>query len=90
MKYTSIIMSLILISLIGCSNMSRIQNEVQSYLDNYNKEYQKYIYEWNKGEWALNTYIVEGDTVTSKNMQNSPEAKRTLRRQHSIFSKKIN
>jgi peptidyl-dipeptidase A len=73
MKYTSIIMSLILISLIGCSNMSRIQNEVQSYLDNYNKEYQKYIYEWNKGEWALNTYIVEGDTVTSKNAEEAQE-----------------
>jgi len=73
MKYFSIIMLFILISLIGCSDSSDIQNEVQSYLDNYNKEFQKYLYEWNKGEWALNTHIVEGDTVTSKNAEEAQE-----------------
>ena len=66
-------MLFILISLIGCSDSSDIQNEVQSYLDNYNKEFQKYLYEWNKGEWALNTHIVEGDTVTSKNAEEAQE-----------------
>lgn len=65
--------SLLLLSIAGCSNSSDPQNEVQSYIDNYNKEYQKYLYEWNKGEWALNTHIVEGDTVTSKLAEEAQE-----------------
>ena len=73
MKHNSLIISLILLSFIGCSKSSRIQNEVQSYLDNYNKEYQKYAYEWNKGEWALNTHIVEGDTITVKQAQEAQQ-----------------
>ena len=66
-------MSLLLLSIAGCSDPSNFQNEVQSYLDSYNKDYQKYAYEWNKGEWALNTHIVEGDTVTVKQAQEAQE-----------------
>jgi peptidyl-dipeptidase A len=73
MKYTPIILSLILLSLFSCSKSTDIQTEVQSYLDNYNKEYQKFGYEWNKGEWALNTRIVEGDSVTTKQAQETQE-----------------
>ncbi|MDH3268319.1 MAG: M2 family metallopeptidase [Ignavibacteria bacterium] len=73
MKYFSIIMSSLLLAITGCSDSSNFQNEVQSYLDNYNKEFQKYGYEWNKGEWALNTHIVEGDTVTVKQAQEAQE-----------------
>jgi len=73
MKYSSIILLLILLTFFGCSKSSDLQKEVQSYLDNYNKEYQKYSYEWNKGEWALNTHIVEGDTVTVKKAQEAQE-----------------
>ncbi|HEY6437353.1 MAG TPA: M2 family metallopeptidase, partial [Ignavibacteriaceae bacterium] len=73
MNYTPIIVSLILLSIFGCSKSSHLQQEVQSYLDNYNKEFQKYAYEWNKGEWALNTHIVEGDSVTTKQAQEAQE-----------------
>jgi len=73
MKYKSLIVSLVLISLIGCSKSSDNQQEVQSYLDNYNKEFQKFSYEYNKGDWALNTHIVEGDTVTSRQAQEAQE-----------------
>jgi len=73
MKYTPIILSLILLSLFSCSKSTDIQTEVQTYLDNYNKEYQKFGYEYNKGEWALNTHIVEGDSVTTKQAQESQE-----------------
>lgn len=73
MKQTSLLLFLILISLAGCSKSTDIQTEVQTYLDNYNKEYQKFGYEYNKGEWALNTHIVEGDTVTTKQAQESQE-----------------
>ena len=64
MKYISILL-LIILTLWGCTKSEDIQNEVRTYLEDYNKEFQKYAYEWNKGEWALNTHIVEGDTVTA-------------------------
>jgi len=73
MKHIPIFISLILISFLSCSDSSNFQNEVQSYLDDYNKEFQKHLYEWNKGEWALNTHIVDGDTVTSKNAEEAQE-----------------
>jgi peptidyl-dipeptidase A len=56
-----------------------MQNEVQSYLDSYNKEFQKYLYAWSEGEWALNTKIVEGDTITSKIAEDAAE-------QYAIFT----
>ena len=66
------IFTLMLFIIISCSQKSdNIQKEVQAYLDNYNKQYQKYIYLWNQGEWALNTKIVEGDTIASKNAQDA-------------------
>jgi peptidyl-dipeptidase A len=69
MKTLKIFIGLLLLIIIGCSSESQTQKEVQAFLDNYNKEYQKYGFMWNQGEWALNTKIVEGDTVTSKNAQ---------------------
>ena len=73
MKHNSLIIFILLLLLLGCSKSSDIQKEVQSYLDNYNREYQKYAYEWNKGEWALNTHIVEGDTITVKQAQEAQQ-----------------
>lgn len=61
----------VLLTTMSCSKNSDIQNEVQVYLDDYNKQYRQLGYEWNKGEWALNTKIVEGDTITSKNAQDA-------------------
>jgi peptidyl-dipeptidase A len=70
MKTLKIFIGLLsIIITVGCSQESRIQKDVEAFLDNYNKEYQKYGFEWNEGEWALNTKIVEGDTITSKNAQ---------------------
>jgi len=64
-----IIIGLLLIIGIGCADKANVQKEVQTFLDNYNQEYQKLAFIWNEGEWALNTKIVEGDTITSKNAQ---------------------
>ncbi|UCH66519.1 MAG: M2 family metallopeptidase [Ignavibacterium sp.] len=69
MNTLKIFIGLLLIISVGCSQESKIQKDVEGFLDNYNKEYQKYGFEWNEGEWALNTKIVEGDTITSKNAQ---------------------
>jgi len=71
MKTINYLLLIILLTIISCSNNSDLQNEVQVYLDDYNKQYKQLGYEWNKGEWALNTKIVEGDTITSKNAQDA-------------------
>jgi peptidyl-dipeptidase A len=73
MKTLVLILSMFTLTFWSCSKSSDVQNEVQSYLDEYNKEYQKFLYEWNKGEWALNTKIIEGDTVTSKLAEDAAE-----------------
>jgi len=71
MKTLKIFVGLLLLIAIGCSNESKNQKDVQAFLENYNKEYQKYGFGWNEGEWALNTKIVEGDTITSKNARDA-------------------
>lgn len=43
-----------------------LQKEVQVYLDSYNKEFQKLLADNNEAQWKLNTMIVEGDSLTSK------------------------
>lgn len=73
MKIINSFFTLSLIAFLGCNQTGDIQNEVQSYLDSYNKEFQKYLYEWNKGEWALNTKIVAGDSVTGKLARDAQE-----------------
>ncbi len=73
MKLLNSIVLVLLFVFISCSQQTDIQKEVQTYLDEYNKEFQKYLYEWSKGEWALNTRIVEGDTVTSKLAQDAQQ-----------------
>lgn len=73
MKVLKTILFLLLLVFISCSQKSDTQLKVQAYLDKYNKEFQKHLYEWNKGEWALNTRIVEGDTVTSKIAQDAQQ-----------------
>lgn len=73
MKYLLIIFLTIVLSFFACSDSAEYQKEVQSFLDDYNKEFQKYSYEWNKGEWKLNTHIVDGDTVTIKQAQDAQE-----------------
>lgn len=73
MKAFKVVIVVLLPILITCSQKSDIQKEVQAFLEKYNKEFQIYLYEWNKGEWALNTRIVEGDTVTSKIAQDAQQ-----------------
>lgn len=53
---------------------SGLQTAVDSFLVNYNKEYQKYLVASNEGQWKLNTHIVEGDTITSYEAAKADEA----------------
>lgn len=61
-------------ALFSCSGKGKPQNngneekqkEVQAWLDEYNKEWQKLLIVSAEAEWKLNTHIEEGDTVTPR------------------------
>jgi len=73
MKKFKLLPVLLLPLLMSCAKTDQPEQEVQAYLDEYNKTYQELLYKWNEGEWKLNTKIVEGDTMTVKLAQNEQE-----------------
>ncbi|MEO8398288.1 MAG: M2 family metallopeptidase, partial [Ignavibacteriaceae bacterium] len=78
MKFFLIILSTLILSLIiflfGCSNQKEdLQNEVQAYLDSYNKTYQKLYTSDAEAQWKLNTKIIEGDTLAQTQAQKTGE-----------------
>jgi len=50
--------------LVSCTGQKKTE-EVQKYLDDYNKKYQELYKASTEGQWALNTHIVEGDTMNA-------------------------
>lgn len=50
------------------------RNEVQAKLDTYNKQWQQLLIASAEAEWALNTHIVEGDTITGKKADEAGKA----------------
>lgn len=50
------------------------QAEVQKYLDEYNQHYQKLYAASSEGQWAVNTHIVEGDTMNAFRSGQADEA----------------
>ena len=51
---------------IGAENFNKaIQDNVQAYLDNYNKKYQELCIIDNEAQWRSNTHIVEGDSTNA-------------------------
>ncbi|WP_343672107.1 M2 family metallopeptidase [Chitinophaga sp.] len=48
------------------NNHQLVQQQAQTYLDGYNKQYQDLIYKDNLAQWTLNTRIVKGDTVSQQ------------------------
>lgn len=56
------------------SSESAAQKEVQAWLDDYNKQFQKLIVEVNEAQWIMQTHIVEGDTLSNYNAQKSDKA----------------
>lgn len=63
----------VLLSVIGCSG-ARLGEEVDKYIDDYEKEYQRLYYDWSKADWASNTHIVEGDTTNAARTKATHEA----------------
>ncbi|HET6528077.1 MAG TPA: M2 family metallopeptidase [Balneolaceae bacterium] len=62
--------------LIGCQSTDnlQLQEEVQTYLDQYTEQFQPLYYAAAKAAWRANTYIVEGDTATANAVQRTSEA----------------
>lgn len=60
----------------SCSitSQSAVQDEVQTFLDQYTKTYLELSYESSKAEWKTNTYIIEGSTETAEATQQAKEA----------------
>lgn len=75
---TAFILLFAAISLVACKNKTAkndtLQQEVQQWLDSYNKQWQQLLIASAEAEWALNTKIVEGDTITSKLAEEANEA----------------
>jgi len=71
----------LLLALAACGKKGAIttgssdkQKEVQTWLDQYNKDWQKYSTEASEAQWELNTHIVDGDTLTEKKAAEKDEA----------------
>ncbi|MGE5682853.1 MAG: M2 family metallopeptidase [Bacillota bacterium] len=52
---------------------SALEKEVETYLDNYNKIYQRLYSAASEAQWLLNTKIIEGDTLTQKKAEKAGE-----------------
>lgn len=69
-----------LLALLACKNPGTAkentarQKEVQSWLDTYNADWQRYVTASSEAQWKLNTRIVEGDTLTEKEAAAADEA----------------
>ena len=62
-------------SVIACKDdKTAYQKEVQDYLDTYNKKYKELYTASSEGQWAVNTHIVEGDTMNAYASGKSDEA----------------
>jgi len=68
---------LLLTAIFSCNsgkNNHSIQQEVQTYLDAYNLNFQKLLIVNNEAQWKLNTMIIENDSVTPKLAEKAGEA----------------
>jgi peptidyl-dipeptidase A len=66
---------LLLSTLLACNNDSKKHcDEVQTYLDGYNKKYRELYTASSEGQWKVNTHIVEGDTMNAYASRQADEA----------------
>ncbi|MBL7949842.1 MAG: peptidase, partial [Bacteroidia bacterium] len=75
MKSLSKFLPALLIVLASCGNTQQgIQQEVQTYLDDYNKKNRELYTASSEGQWKVNTHIVAGDTVNAYESRIADEA----------------
>lgn len=51
-----------------------LSDEVAEFITQYESDYQRLFYDWQKAEWASNTHIVEGDTTNAARTRAAHEA----------------
>lgn len=56
------------------TKVSPVQKDAQAFLDQYNIEFKKLLFEVNEGQWTLQTHIVKGDTLSNYKAQQSDKA----------------
>ena len=65
-KINHILLAVLISTLVSCgAGKNGHVQEVQTYLDDYNKKYQELYSASTDGQWAVNTHIVEGDTMNA-------------------------
>lgn len=57
----------------SCNNKMKTQNEVQSFLEEYNRKYQELITLSSEAEWQSNTIIIEGDSTNARATEKAKE-----------------
>jgi len=76
MNKLTLFISLLLFA--ACTSSPKVDEafitEVDTYLKAYNKKYQELMIPASEAAWKLNTYIQEGDTVTSKQAEEGTTA----------------
>eukprot|EP01034_Spumella_vulgaris_P018711 gene18711-23924_t len=76
-KWTIYASTLLLMACGGTKNNggdNPFQQEVQTKLDAYNKDWQQFLIASAEAEWTLNTHIVEGDSLTGKKAEEANKA----------------
>ncbi|REJ84926.1 MAG: peptidase [Bacteroidetes bacterium] len=69
-----IILSLMLAMTTCKGGKEDFQKDVQGFLDGYNEKYRELYNASAEGQWKVNTYIVEGDTMNAWNSRQADEA----------------
>ena len=74
-----IIITLVVLMMSSCSKKQQATEnsfvkEVDTWLAEYNKEWQRLLIASSEAQWALNTKIIEDDTITSKQAEMADEA----------------
>jgi len=72
-KITLFLFPVLMLTACSPSNKNH-KEEVQAYLDAYNNKYRELYMVSSEGQWAVNTHIVEGDTMNAYNSRVADEA----------------
>ncbi len=59
---------------LSCGSDKKLQKEVQTFLDQYTREYVRLYTESSEAQWAANTKIVEGDSTNARAVERTGQA----------------
>lgn len=74
-KYLGILFTLTITILFSCNNSEKkSNNDVESFLTDYDKKYQELCIVANEAQWKSQTHIVPGDTVSARETERAMQA----------------